>query len=175
MKKFLILLILIAIIGCSMNFVNEGDKIKVDYVGTLSDGSIFDTSIEIEAKKSNIFDENRPYAPLEFVVGGGQMIKGFDDAVVGMKIGQEKIVELGPNDAYGPYQDNLVVTVSPEVFASEDQMVVGNSVMFTTTDGRTLRGLVKEIKGDNVLVDLNHPLAGKSLTFRIFIRDVVKQ
>ncbi len=87
-----------------------GNIVKVDYLGTLTDGTVFDTSIAAEAKKAGL--PPRPsYSPLEFTVGSGQMIGGFDKAVVGMKAGEEKTVTIPAEQAYGPVQKSLIVTV----------------------------------------------------------------
>lgn len=87
MKKLVLILILLIITGCGTTMIKKGDKVKVHYTGTFDDGEVFDSS---EGK-----------APLEFTAGAGQVIKGFDDAVIGMKVGEEKTVKIPPEEAYG--------------------------------------------------------------------------
>ncbi|MFH0837057.1 MAG: FKBP-type peptidyl-prolyl cis-trans isomerase [Candidatus Aenigmatarchaeota archaeon] len=129
--------------------VMEGDHVSVDYWGTLEDGTQFDTS------------EGR--APLEFDVGAGQMIKGFDDRVVGMKEGETKIIKIEPRDAYGEKDSSLVVDVSLEALAKSN---------ITPTIGLTLYGqrgpgVVTAIGNESATIDFNHQLAGKRLIFKI--------
>ncbi len=81
--------------------VKEGDHVVVDYTGKLKDGTIFDSSIEEKAKKSEFYDENRDYEPFGFTVGEGQVIPGFEEGVKGMEVGEEREVEIPPEKAYG--------------------------------------------------------------------------
>jgi len=145
----------------------KGDTVAVDYVGTLDDGTVFDTSIKAEAQKAGL--PLRPsYEPLEFVVGAGQMIKGFDDAVVGMKVGDEKTVHLQPSEAYGEKRADMIVTVPKS-------RVGGNvSVGDRLSSSQGLSGVVTNVTNDTVTADFNHELAGKALNFRIIMRRVTK-
>ncbi|MFW6376081.1 MAG: FKBP-type peptidyl-prolyl cis-trans isomerase [Thermoplasmatota archaeon] len=86
--------------------VKDGDFVKVDYTGRLEDGTIFDSSIEEVAKKSNYYDENRNYEPLGFTVGQGELIPGFEDGVKGMSEGEKKEVEIPPEEGYGKKGDH---------------------------------------------------------------------
>ncbi len=145
--------------------VKKGDSVKVDYMGSLDDGSVFDTSIEEEAKKAGL--PLRPsYEPLEFVVGAGQMIKGFDDAVIGMEEGDEKTVHLEPKDAYGEKRDELVLTV--------DKANVGGEVKpgMQLQSPRLGVGTVMEVKESVLIVDFNPELAGKALNFKITLKKI---
>ncbi|MDP2767720.1 MAG: FKBP-type peptidyl-prolyl cis-trans isomerase [Candidatus Methanoperedens sp.] len=104
MKKFLILLLAAVILfsGCvGQKTVKNGDKISVDYTGSLENGKVFDTSIESEAKEKNLFAPGREYKPLQFNVGKGEVIKGFDEGVVGMMVGETKILTIPPEKGYG--------------------------------------------------------------------------
>ena len=94
--------------------VSNGDTVSVNYIGRLDDGTVFDTSYEEVAKENDIYTPGRPYKPLTFEVGAGQMIKGFDDAVIGMKVNETKTVVIPPEDAYGEW-DPAMVTVIPKV------------------------------------------------------------
>lgn len=143
--------------------VKKGDSVKVDYVGSLDDGKVFDTSIQAEAKKAGL--PLRPsYEPLEFVVGAGQMIKGFDDAVVGMEEGEEKTVHIEAADAYGESRDELVLTVDKANINGE----VKTGMQLQSP--RLGTGTVMEVKESVLIVDFNPELAGKALNFKIILR-----
>ncbi|WP_440947515.1 FKBP-type peptidyl-prolyl cis-trans isomerase [Methanosarcina sp. T3] len=145
----------------SDKIVENGDTISVDYVGKLEDGTVFDTSEKEAAIEAEIYNEMRDYKPLTFTVGAGQMIKGFDEGVVGMKAGEEKTVTIPSEEAYGEYMEEYVrelplnaVNFTPEV-----------GMQLATENG--LRGKVTEVGEENFLVDFNHELAGKTLIFKI--------
>lgn len=151
--------------GIMETAARNGSVVEVDYIGTLGDGTMFDTSIKEEAERAGL--PLRPsYSPLKFTVGAGQMIKGFDDAVAGMKAGEEKTITIAPADAYGEVREDLLVSVSldklPQGVKEGSQLV---------TDGGMPVKVVK-IGGGNATVDFNHPLAGQSLTFKIIMRSI---
>lgn len=129
--------------------VHAGDKVKVNYTGRLTDGNIFDSSIG--------------KTPLEFTAGAGQMIKGFDDAVIGMKVGDTKNVTIPPEQAYGAYDQNKVVTVNASAFSAFTSVKLGNYV----TDSYGNTGVIVKKNDQNVVIDFNHQLAGKTLVFEI--------
>ena len=139
--------------GGEKTLVKKGDRIKVQYTGTLQDGTIFDKSKEEE--------------PLEFTVGSGQIIPGFDKAVEGMKLNEEKKVTLKPEDAYGKRDETAIrefpKSSLPENFKPEKGMVI----RLQDQTGRAIPGTVTDITENNITIDLNHPLAGKDLTFNI--------
>ena len=133
--------------------VKKGDRIKVQYTGTLQDGTIFDKSKEGE--------------PLEFTVGSGQIIPGFDKAVEGMKLNEEKKVTLKPENAYGKRDETAIREFPknslPENFKPEKGMML----RLQDQTGRAIPGTVTDITENNITIDLNHPLSGKDLTFNI--------
>ena len=146
--------------------VENGDTISVDYVGKLEDGTIFDTSIKEVAVEAGIYNQNRDYKPLTFTVGAGQMIKGFDEGVVGMKEGEEKTLEIPPEEAYGEYREDLarelpidVVDFTPEI-----------GMRLATDTG--LMGVITDVNEKNFVVDFNHELAGKTLIFVVKVVSV---
>jgi FKBP-type peptidyl-prolyl cis-trans isomerase 2 len=146
--------------------VKNGDTVSVDYLGT-AQGKVFDTSIEAEAKKAGL--PPRPtYEPLSFTVGAGQMIAGFDKAVVGMKIGEEKTVNLPPEQAYGQPSKDMIITVNKSQFGDGETPKVGLQVF--SPQGQP--GTITQVSGDNVTIDFNHELAGKTLTFKIIMRKI---
>ena len=148
--------------------VATGSTVKVDYVGSLENGTVFDTSIEAEAKKAGL--PQRPaYEPLEFKVGAGQMIPGFEKGVMGMKANQTKTITLPPEEGYGEPSDELLVSV-PKATLEESNITleVGTSV-YTSTGAA---GVITEVGDVNATIDFNHPLAGKTLVFRVTVRDI---
>jgi len=147
--------------------VENGDSVAVDYLGTLDNGTVFDTSIKAEAEKAGL--PPRPsYSPLEFKVGAGQMIAGFDKAVVGMKLGEEKTVRLKPGEAYGEKRQDLIVQI-PRENAPEN---VEKGTTLSASNG--MRGTVLEVTNSSVTIDFNHELAGKALNFKIIVRKITK-
>lgn len=148
--------------------VKTGDTIAVDYVGTTDDGKVFDTSLEQVAKDNGLFSPQRAYAPLEFTVGAGKMIKGFDDAVIGMKEGDTKKVTIAPADAYGEVKADMLKPISGSMFT--DAGITAEVGQSYNLGGYP--ATVKEISGDMVIMDFNHPLAGKTLTFEITVKEI---
>jgi len=133
--------------------IKKGDKIKVDYKGTLEDGTVFDDSVN--------------HGPLEFIVGNGQLIKGFDDAVIGMAVGEEKTVKLPPKDAYGDHNPELIRKMPRQGLPSEakEGMIIGVGL----ANGAQIPAKIMKIGDDFVEIDFNPPLAGKTLNFKIKI------
>lgn len=146
---------LTAVAGCTGSAlqVNQGDTVTVHYTGTLENGTVFDSS------------EGR--TPLEFEAGAGKMIAGFDKAVIGMKLNEEKTVTLTPEEAYGSYDPRNIVTVplgnAPQGVKAGDTLVAGGQLV-----------KVIEVRNDTVILDANHPLAGKTLVFTIKVVRIEK-
>ena len=134
--------------------VKKGDKVKVDYTGTLDDGTVFDTSMHGDHSH-----------PLEFEVGTGQVIKGFDDAVEGMGLNEEKELTLQPNEAYGDHNPELVRKFPRQTLpeGAKAGMVLGMKLQ----NGTQIPATILDIGDDEFTLDLNPPLAGKALTFKI--------
>ena len=153
-------------VGVGLVAVKNGDTVKVDYLGT-TEGKVFDTSIQAEAKKAGL--PLRPsYEPLQFQVGGGQVVPGFDKAVLGMKVGEEKTVVLPPADAYGESDSRAIVEVPRGQFDNSSEPKVGLQVM----SPQGYPGVITKIDAQNVTMDFNHELAGKTLTFKIILREI---
>lgn len=143
----------------SMELVETGDTVKVEYEGSLENGEIFDST------------ERHGGTPLEFVAGAGQMIKGFDKAVVGMRLNEEKTVSMGPGEAYGFKDESKIVDISKENFADFwDQLKVGMPV----SSPEAGNGIVLEMNENSAKVDFNHNLAGKTLVFKIKVVGIEK-
>ncbi len=134
--------------------VKTGDKVKIEYTGTLEDGTVFDSSTE----HGN---------PLEFEVGSGHVIKGFDDATLGMKEGEEKQFSIEPTDAYGEHDPTLVQKIPRVVFPQDVELVPGLLFEAGLPTGEKVPATITEVQEGIVTVDLNHPLAGKKLIFKI--------
>jgi peptidylprolyl isomerase len=141
-----------------MSQAEKGSTVKVHYTGTLTDETVFDSSRERD--------------PLEFTLGEGQMIKGFDEAVQGMKVGETKKVTVPTDEAYGPKQDEAMVTVSKTQLPEGMEPAVGMQLEATQQDGRKQLLVVADVKEEDVVLDANHPLAGKDLVFDIELVDV---
>lgn len=256
-KKVSIAILLILIISLGVIYymngkktIEQGDTVRVDYLGTLQNGEVFDTNIVEEAQKAEIYNELRPYEPLEFTVGAGQMIPGFEEAVLGMKEGETKEVTIPAEKAYGEPRQELIlknldkelkaarysnitkeqftevfgeepkqgetyntqnvpwpikiVEIKGDVIKAESVVEVGHTLQLPGTrwdsvvvavqddlviikqdpqegqqviipfQGRTLPGVVKNVKDNTYDLDLNHDLAGKDLNFKITIKNVEK-
>lgn len=133
---------------------------KVHYTGTLEDGSVFDSSRERE--------------PLEFVLGAGQVIEGFNNAVAEMAVGETKTLSLSAEDAYGPYYEEMVHAIDHSQFAEGVVPEVGMQLQSDGGEGHPpMVALVTEVTEDKVTIDANHPLAGKALNFEIELVELV--
>ena len=178
-NKFILILIVFSIFiyGCQKQVeddgtVKAGDTVLVDYAGGYDNGTLFDTSILEAAEAAGILDPNRVYQPLRVVVGQGQVINGFDEALLGMREGDSKTVTIPPQNAYGLYDENAVRQISLEDFGDgAKDAEVGQRLVLNSPEGRSLV-LIKEINEENITVDFNHPLAGETLTFAIILRDI---
>jgi peptidylprolyl isomerase len=131
----------------------KGDKVQVHYTGKLEDGTVFDSS------------QGRD--PLEFQLGTGSVIPGFEEAVVGMQEGESKTTHIPADQAYGEYHDEMLLTVPREQFPPDIEPQVGQELQLREQDGQTFVVQVKDVSGDEVTLDANHPLAGEDLTFDI--------
>jgi len=131
----------------------QGDTVKVNYTGKLSDGTIFDSSIGRH--------------PMQFTVGKGQLIAGFEKAVLGMAAGDKKTVVITVAEAYGPRQDSAVVEVERKNLPSNLEAQVGQRLELTQEDDSTVLVTVMGASETSLTLDANHPLAGKELTFEI--------
>lgn len=142
-----------------MQKVTDGDLVKVHYTGKLLDGEQFDSSVGKE--------------PLEFTVGAGQMIKGFDDAMPGMAVGDKKTVTIPPEDAYGHKREDAVIEFPRDKVPPDMQLVQGMQLQLTDQDGNPLPVVVTDVKEDVIVLDANHMLAGKELQFDIELMEIV--
>ena len=142
-----------------MQQAQNGDKVKVHYHGKLRSGETFDSS------------EGRE--PLEFTVGSGQVIKGFDDGVTGMQVGDKKTVEINVEDAYGEKSEDMIIEFPKEQFPGDMTPEIGQQLMMSNGSGQSFPVTIMEVRDDSVLLDANHPLAGQDLIFDIELVEIV--
>ena len=133
--------------------VKNGDTVRVHYTGRLDDGQVFDSSEGGD--------------PLEFRVGAGEVIPGFDDAVRGMEVGDRKRVEIPPAEGYGERREQLIAQVPRESMELESPPEAGMSLLMQLPDGNQIPVTVTDVNDDQVTLDANHPLAGQKLTFDV--------
>jgi peptidylprolyl isomerase len=143
-----------------MSQAKPGDTVRIHYTGTLADGSEFDSSAGRD--------------PLEFAIGSGQVIPGFDSAVEGMRIGEKKTVTIAAADAYGEHNQNLVHDVPRSTLPEElNDVQVGMPLQAQGPNGEVVMMTVTAVTDEIMTVDGNHPLAGKDLTFDIELVEIV--
>ncbi len=136
-----------------------GDSVKVHYTGKLDDGTVFDSSMGRD--------------PLEFELGSGQVIKGFDQAIIGMEPEESKTTTIAADEAYGPHQPELVVNVDRDRFPENLDPEVGQHLQMRQEGGRVIGVVVADVSESEVTLDANHPLAGKDLTFDIQLVEIL--
>ncbi len=136
-----------------------GDKVKVHFTGSLEDGSIFGSTVDEE--------------PFEFTIGEKNMLPGFESEVIGMQKGDTKTIKLPPEDAYGDYKKELVHVMDRSGFPKDINLGIGNRLRVRTQDGKYAIVTIKDFTEDNIVIDGNDPLAGKTLTFKIELVDIL--
>ena len=137
----------------------NGDKVRVHYHGKLRSGETFDSS------------QGRD--PLEFTLGSGQVIKGFDDGVTGMEVGDKKTVEIPVGDAYGEKQQEMMIEFPKDQFPPEMNPEEGMQLMMSNGQGQQFPVTVAEVREESVVLDANHPLAGQDLIFDLELIEIV--
>lgn len=141
-----------------MQQVKEGDVVKVHYTGKLTSGEQFDSSVGRE--------------PLEFTVGAGQMIKGFDAAMPGMILGEKKTINIAPEDAYGPRSEEAIIQFPKENVPADMQLEPGMTLTLSNQMGQPVPVIVVEVQQDVIILDANHFLAGQELIFDIELVEI---
>jgi FKBP-type peptidyl-prolyl cis-trans isomerase 2 len=142
----------------AMSEAQIGTTVKIHYTGKLDDGSVFDSS------------QNRE--PIQFKIGEGDVIKGLEEAVIGMKEGDSKTVTIATDDAYGPYREELVTNVDKEKIPDEIELKVGQLLKVKKSNGNVYNVTVSKVGDSEVTLDANHPLAGRDLTFDLELVEV---
>lgn len=138
--------------------IKEGSFVKVEYTGTFEDGTVFDSTED-------------QGCPLEFQVGAQQVIDGFEKAIVSMKLGEEKEVSLQPDEAYGAYEDDMKREIPRDRMPAEG-LEVGMTLMATMPTGMQVPVTITQMTKETVTIDLNHPLAGKVLNFKLKLVEI---
>jgi FKBP-type peptidyl-prolyl cis-trans isomerase 2 len=141
-----------------MSQVKENDTIKLHYTGKLSDGQVFDSSFERE--------------PIEFKVGEGKIIPGLEKGVIDMKVNEKKTIEIAKDEAYGEASDELFQEVKKDQLPEDIKPEVGMGLVSKNPDGSERQLRVAEVKDDHIVVDANHPLAGKDLVFDVELVEI---
>ncbi len=141
-----------------MSRAKKGDKVKVRYTGKLDDGTVFDSS------------ENRP--PLEFTIGKGNIIPGFEKGVIGMESGDTKTITVAPEEGYGPYREELTLDVRKGDLPENITPTIGQQLQIKQTDGNIVNVTISDMQEETVTLNANHPLAGKTLTFDIELVEI---
>jgi FKBP-type peptidyl-prolyl cis-trans isomerase 2 len=158
----MILLVVMLVTGCgsAIQQAKTGDTVKVHYTGRLQDDTVFDTSVGSE--------------PLEFTLGQGQVIPGFEQAVIGMQVGESKTVTIPADQAYGPRRDDMILEVSRDELPEDLEPTVGMYLQMNQGDGGIMIVTITEVSETTIKIDANHPLAGQDLTFDIELIDIVE-
>ena len=141
-----------------MTTLKNGDTVKVHYTGTLDDGRVFDTSKDRD--------------PLEFKVGEGQIIPGFEQGVVGMEVGETRDIEVAPENAYGSRREELVMEVPVGEFPDHIEPEVGMQLQIKQQDGTPFGVVITDVADEAVTLDANHPLAGQTLYFQVVLVEI---
>jgi len=141
-----------------MGQAKPGDTVKVHYTGKLQDGEIFDSSVGAN--------------PLEFTIGNGELIEGFESSVLGMEVGGKKTIEIPSENAYGEHSEELVAEVERSKLPNHITAEVGQALQITQPNGKTINVVMTEVTENTVTLDANHPLAGKKLTFEIELVEI---
>jgi peptidylprolyl isomerase len=136
-----------------MKQAQSGDNVTVHYKGTLPDGQLFDSS------------EGRE--PLAFQLGSGQVIKGFDDGVTGMEIGDKKTIHIPHAEAYGPVSEDMIVNFDRAQIPADIPLEIGSTLNMHQDGGQVIPVIIREVTDQHVLLDANHPLAGQDLIFEL--------
>lgn len=139
--------------------VENGNSLKVHYIGTLNDGTEFDNSY----KRGE---------PIEFQVGSGQLIKGFDEGVLGMSQGEKKTINIPAAEAYGEYDENANQMIGRQNFPEDFDFVIGGQVTGQNEMGMPIRATIKEVTPEGITLDFNHPLAGQELNFELEVVEI---
>jgi peptidylprolyl isomerase len=154
------MLLAAGLVTCSKaKTASDGDTVRVHYTGTLEDGTTFDSSAGRD--------------PLQFTLGRGQLIPGFEKAVIGMKVDDSIRIDIPAAEAYGPYRKELIQTVDRDKLPPNQKLELGQILTAQQPNGQNVRAKITELNESTVTLDANHPLAGKNLTFEIQLQEIL--
>jgi peptidylprolyl isomerase len=149
------------IFGCStVEKAESGDTIRLNYTGKLEDGTIFDSSEDRE--------------PIEFVIGGGAVIPGLENGIIGMTVTETKTITIPMEEAYGPKRPEMIMKAPKDKLPQDMEIEVGRQLESRQPDGRIMYVTIIDVAEDTVMLDANHPLAGKTLIFEVEIMEIIK-
>ena len=140
-----------------MAAAKSGDKVKIEFEGKTADGNLFQ-------KPSD--------GPLEFTIGKDEVIPGLEQAVIGMEVGETKIVEVPAAEAFGQYSEKMVAELDPKSIPPEQNVEEGQSLELHRSDGQSIPAIVLSVTDTSVMIDANHPLAGRDLVFTIKLLEI---
>lgn len=142
-----------------MTKAKENDRVRVHYKGTM--------------ENDQVFDDSRSREPIEFVIGDGLLLQGFESAIVGMEKGDTKTIQIPAKEGYGPLREELVFNVQRSQFPQDLELELGMALELPLEEERTLHVTVVDISEENVSLDANHPLAGQNLTFELELIEIL--
>jgi FKBP-type peptidyl-prolyl cis-trans isomerase 2 len=142
-----------------MSQVKKDDTVKVHYTGKLKDGQVFDSSVERDE-------------PIEFKVGDGKIIPGFENGIIDMKVNEKKTIEIAKEDAYGEVHDELYQEIPKDQLPDEVEPAEGMGLVAKNPDGSERELRINAVKDESIIVDANHPLAGKDLNFEVEVLEI---
>jgi len=157
-----------------MKQAQKGDRVRIHYVGSIEDGTVIDTSYPHEHDHDH--DDSGcgcETGPVELVVGEDEFLPMIEEALVGMTPGDRKKVVIATDDAFGDYDPEKVVAVERGQFPEGFELHVGQGLELTDEEGESFEVLVVEVEGDQVTLDLNHPLAGESITYEVELLEIL--
>ncbi len=154
-----------------MIVVEKGDFVRINYVGRLESGEIFDLTMEDVAKKENIYNPKFRYKPVPIIVGAEFTIRGLDNAVLGMNVGEKKPVEIEPKDAFGERDPKNIRVVPNELFKKQNMEPRQGMVV----DFSGIKGRIQSVSAGRVMVDFNNPLAGKKLKYELEVAEKIEK
>jgi FKBP-type peptidyl-prolyl cis-trans isomerase 2 len=149
--------------------MEKGDFVKVDYIGKLENGEIFDLTKEDIAKKEKVYNEKLNYGPITIVLGAKFVIAGLEKALMDMKVGDKKTIEIAPEDGFGPRKPDMVQVVNKKVFAEKNVEPQQGLIV----DFGGLKGRIQSVSSGRVTVDFNNPMAGKKLIYDLEVIEKV--
>lgn len=159
-----------------MKLVKKGDKVRINYTGTLADGSIFDTTLEdTDCSSDDCSDDDCccETGPMELTIGAEDFFSQIEDALVGMAPGEKKTIVIPAEEAFGEYDDEEVFTISRDQLSADVTPEIGQELELTDDDGEAVEVIVVEVTDTEITLDANHPLAGEDITYEVELLEIL--